>query len=124
LAERHSGLEAQAERAPVADRAGEEATGDSAEQDGEVVDTRRDHAVGEEPGSSAESSAQDDSDDGEADGHRRGSLQKMLRILLDDALVQIFHPRSSSAGPAPVLSRLTKTSSTLTYLLMRTGTVR
>ena len=92
LAQRHLGLEAEPERAPVADRTGEEAAGDGAEEDGEVLGAARNQAVGEEPGSGAESGPADDSDDGKADDDGRGLLQKMPRVLLDDALVQIFHP--------------------------------
>jgi hypothetical protein len=108
LAQRHLGLEAQPEGAPVADRAGEKAAGDRAEQDGEVFGAARDQAVGKEPRSCAESSAADDPDERKADDKRRGPFQKIPRVLLDNALVQIFHPHSSSADPAPVLSRLNK----------------
>jgi hypothetical protein len=92
LAQRHLGLEAQAEGTPVADRAGKEAAGDRAKEDGEVLRAARDQAVGEKPGSGAESGPADDPANGKADDERRSPLQKMLRILLDDALVQIFHP--------------------------------
>jgi hypothetical protein len=106
LAQCHLGLEAQPEGAPVADRAGEEAARDGAEKHGEVLGTARDQAMGEKPRSGAESGPGDDPDNGKADDDRRGALQKMPCVLLDDALVQIFHPHSSSAAPAPILSRL------------------
>jgi hypothetical protein len=106
LTQRHLGLEAQTEGAPVADRAGEEAAGDRAEEDGEVLRASRNQAVGEKSGSGAESGPADGAADGKADDDGRSPLQKMLRVLLDDALVQIFHPQSSSAVPARVLSRL------------------
>jgi hypothetical protein len=106
LAQRHLGLKAQPEGAPIADRAGEEAACDRTEQDGEVLRAARNQAVGEEPGSSAESGAADHPDNGKGDDNGRGPFQKMPCVLLDDALVQIFHPHSSSAGPGAILSRL------------------
>jgi len=106
LAQRHLGLEAQPFGAPVAQRTGEKAAGDGAEENGEVLRPARDQAVGKEPRSGAESGSAEDPSDGKAENNRRGSLQKMPCVLLDDALVQIFHPHSPSAPPRPILSPL------------------
>jgi putative serine protease PepD len=106
--QRHLSLEAEADRTPLAERPAEEATGDRPEEDGEVAGAAgRDQVVGQESRDAAERCADDRAADGPVEDDGGRLPEKVLRVLLDDALVQIGHASLfSSAGRPRFLSLL------------------